>query len=157
MPLRSLVPRQLQTSNKDILEPSPNIFTLTIPSCRYQCRQHQSTLVNLLSNECFTISSINLEEDFCLRKDTYLIFSPRVNNSITRDIIGCFQVNIKNVVKHMNHIYYCCSRFLNLLDLENISDNDLVLIAIFKTYILHCYDLNICYCCSGSFNFYCNY
>ncbi len=25
--------------------------------------------------------------------------------------------------------------------------------AVFETYILHCYDLDVCGCCSGSFNF----
>ncbi len=53
----------------------------------------------------------------------------------------------------MDHV--CCyySRFVDPLELKSISDNNVVLIAAFKTYILHRYDLDVCGCCSGSFNF----
>lgn len=61
------------------------------------------------------ISLVILEEDFCLGKEVYLTFSPKVNDSITREAIGRFQVNIKNTIKYMDHICCCCSQFVNLL------------------------------------------
>ncbi len=154
--LRSLAPRQLQTSNKDVLGPPPNILTPTIPPCRRQRHQRQSTPANLIPDECSAISPIVLEEDFCLKKDAYLAFSLEINNSTTKKAIRHFQVNIENVVKHIDHVCCCCSQFLDPLKLESIPDNNAVLMAVFETHILHFYNLDICGCCSGSSNFYHN-
>ena len=53
----------------------------------------------------------------------------------------------------MDHV--CCyySRFVDPLELESIPNNNAVLMAVFETYILYCYNLDIYGCCSGSFNF----
>ncbi len=151
--LKSSAPRQLQTSNRDVLEPPPNILTPKIPPCRCQRHQRQSTPANLIPDERFAVSLFVLEEDFRLRKDIYLTFPLEVNNSITKEVIERFRVNIENIIKHMDHVYYCCSQFVHLLELESIPDNNAVLMATFETHIFHCYDLDICGCCSGSFNF----
>ncbi len=95
-----------------------------------------------------------MKENFCLKKDAYLKFSPQVNDSIIREDIGHFQVNIENAAKHINHICYYYSQFVDPLELESISDNNAVLMAVFKTNKLYHYDLNVISCCSGSFNFY---
>ncbi len=108
-PLRSLAPRQLQTSNIDVLGPPPNILTSTMLPRRRRCRQGQSTPANLISNARSAVSPVVLENDFRLREDAYLAFPPEVNDSTTREAIGRFQVNIKNVVKHMDHVCCCCS------------------------------------------------
>ncbi len=99
------------------------------------------------------ISPVVLEEDFHLREDAYLTFPSEVKDSISREAIGRFQVNIKNAVKHMDHVYCCCSRFVDPLELESIPDNNVVLMAAFETNILHCCIFDVCDCCSGSFNF----
>ncbi len=141
VPLRRLASRQLQTSN-----PPP-----TIPP---RCCQRQSTPANLMpADNIVLVSPIILKEDFRLREDVYLTFPPEVNDSITREAIGHFQVNIKSVVKHMDYVYCCYSRFVDPLELESIFDNNAVLITAFETYILHRCDLDVCGCCSGSFNF----
>ena len=55
------------------------------------------------------VSPIVLEEHFYLKEDAYLAFSLEVNDSITRESIGRFQVNIENAVKHIDHVCCCCS------------------------------------------------
>lgn len=94
-----------------------------------------------------------MEEDFCLREDAYLTFPSEVNDFTTREAIEYFQVNIENTVKHMDHICCYCSRFVDQLELKSISDNNEILMAVFQTNTLHYYDLDVCDCCSGSFNF----
>ncbi len=90
MLLRSLAPRQLQTSNRDILGPPPNIFTPTMPPRGHQCRQRQSIPANLIPDDRSTVSPVVLEEDFCFREDAYLAFPPEVNDSTIREAIGRF-------------------------------------------------------------------
>ncbi len=94
-----------------------------------------------------------MEEDFRLKEDAHLAFPPEVNNSITREAIGRFQVNIVNTVKYMDDVCYCCSRFVDRLELKNIPHNDVVLMAAFETHIFHYCNLDVCGCCSGSLNF----
>ncbi len=144
-------------SNRDVLEPLPNILTATILPYRRRCCQRQLTPANFLPDKRFPISPVVLEEDFRLREDAYLAFPPEVNDSTIREAIRRFQINIKNAIKHMDHFCCCCNRFVNLLELENIPDNDAVLMTTFKTYILHRCNLDVCGCCSGSFNFCHNY
>ncbi len=107
----------------------------------------------MLADSIVPVGLIVLEEDFCLREDAYLSFPPEINNSITREAIRHFQVNTKNAVKHIDHVCCCCNRFVDLLELESISDNNAVLMTIFETYILHYCNFDVCGCCSGSFNF----
>ncbi len=140
-------------SNRDFLESSPNIFTPIMPSCRRQYRQCLSISANLIPNEHSAISSVVLEEDFCLRKDAYLAFLPKINDSTTREAIGHFQINIEKAIKYIDHVYYCCSWCVDFLKLESIPDNDAILMAAFETYIHYRYDLDVCSCCSRSFNF----
>ena len=94
-----------------------------------------------------------MEEGFCLRKDAYLTFPLEANNLTTREVIGYFQFNIENAVKHIDYICCYCSQFLNPSELKSIFDNNAVLMAAFETYILHCCNFDVCSCCSGSFNF----
>lgn len=113
MPLKSLVSiQQLQTSTKNILASPSNVFTLAILLCRDQYCQCQSIFlatnsipIDLFDNT-ISINFVVLKESFCLRKDMYLIFSSEVNNFIIRKPIKYFQVNIKNIVKHIDYI--CC-------------------------------------------------
>ncbi len=118
--LRSLAPKQLQTLNKDVLEPPPNIFTLIMPTYRGRYCQCQLTPTNLIPNERSAISSIVLEEDFHLREDAYLTFPPKINNSIIRKAIGHFQVNIENIIEYIDHVCYYCSQFIDPLELKSI-------------------------------------
>ncbi len=151
--LRSLAPRQLQMSKRNVLELPPNILTPTILPHRRQRYQRQLTPSNLIPDKCFTIRLVVLEEDFRLREDAYLTFSPEVNNSIIREAIWRFQVNIENALKHMDHFCCCCSQFIDPLKLESIPNNNVILMVVFKTYILHCYYFDIYSYCSKSFNF----
>ena len=82
-----------------------------------------------------------------------MTFPPEVNDLTTREAIGHFQVNIKNAIKHINHICCYCSRFVDPSKLKNIPDNNAVLIATFETYILYYYNLDVCGYCFRSFNF----
>ncbi len=108
-PLRSFAPRQLQTSNKDVLESPPNILTPTIPPCRRQYHQRQSTSAKLIPDKCSAISPVVLEKDFRFREDVYLTFLPEVNDSITKEAMKCFQINIKNAIKHVDYVCCCYS------------------------------------------------
>ncbi len=152
-PLRSLALRQLQTSNRDVLEPPPNSFTPTMPPRRRRHCQRWTTPANLILDERSVVCPVVLEEEFRFREDAYLVFFSEVNDSTTREAIGYFQVNIENAVKYMDHICCCCSRFVNLLELKSIPDNDVVWMAAFETYILHRCDLDVCGCCSRSIDF----
>ncbi len=53
----------------------------------------------------------------------------------------------------MDHVCCCCSQFVDPLELKSIPDNDAVLMAVFETHIFHYCNLDVCGCCSGSFNF----
>ncbi len=120
---------------------------------RCQCCQRQSIPANLIPDERSAISIIILKEDFRFRKDAYLTFLLKVNNSITRKAIGHFQVDIENAIKYMDHVYYYCSRFVDFSELESIPDNDTVLMIAFETYILHYYNHNVYSYCFKSLNF----
>ncbi len=140
-PLRRLAPRQLQTLN-----PPP-----TIPPRRRQCWSIPANLIP--ADNIIPVSPVVLEEDFRLQEDTYLTFPPEVNDSTTKEAIERFQFNIKNAVKYIDHVYCCCSRFVDPLELESIPDNNAVLMAVFETYILYRYNLDVCGYYFGSFNF----
>ena len=177
-PLRTLAPRQLQTFTRSVLEPPPNVFTPTakatasrtiaapralfnslIPSCKTRHCQRRWTpfSANFMPVEPLhnTVSGspVILEGDFRLGKEAYLTFPPKVNDSITRETIERFSVNIENPVKHIDHVYCCFSWFVDPLQLKRIFDNNLVLMAVFETNILHCCEFHVCSCCSRSFNF----
>lgn len=100
-----------------------------------------------------SVSFVILEEDFRLRKEVYLTFPPKVNDSTTREAIEHFQVNIKNAVRHIDYICCYCNQFVDILQLERIFDKDAVFMTIFETNILYCWNLHVCGCCSRSFNF----
>lgn len=55
------------------------------------------------------VNPVTLGEDFHLRKKVYIAFPLKVTDSTTRQAISCFQVNIDNVVKLIDHIYCCYS------------------------------------------------
>lgn len=141
-------------SNRDVLESPPNIFTPIILLCGYQHYQRQSILANLISDKRFAVSPVVLEEDFCLKEDVYLTFPPKVNDFKTREAIRHFQLNVENAIKHINYVCCCSSRFVDLLKLKSIFDNNAVLTAVFETYIFHYYNFNVYGCYSESFNFY---
>lgn len=102
------------------------------------------------------VNPIALEKNFCLREKVYMAFPLVVTDSIIKQAICCFQVNIDNSVKHIKHV--CCyySQFVNLSQLEIFFDNDAVIMAAFKINILYCCNLDICGCCAGTLNFYYN-
>lgn len=89
------------------------------------------------------INLIALKEDFCLEKKAYMAFSPKITDFIIRKAICCFQINIDNAIKHMN-VYCCYSWFFDFSQLEIFLDNNTIIIAVFETNILYCYELNIC-------------
>lgn len=143
--------------NRDILKLFSNVFTLIIPPCKGQHHQRWSIPTNLILVERFdniiSVSSIVLEKDFHLRKNVYLTIPPEVNNSTIRKAIGHFQVNIKNIIKYLNYVCCYCNWFVNLLELESIPNNNVVLMAVFETNILHYSNFDICDYYSGFFSF----
>ncbi len=175
--LRFLAPRQLQILTKDVLEPSSNMLILTLcPStksnsapktllnksispCKAQCCWRQSIspsanirLTKLIANNV-SIDPVALEEDFCLRGEVCIAFPLELSNTTTREAISHFQVQITNVVKYIDHIYYYCNRFVDPIELNLVSDNEPILMAVFETNILYWCNLDIC-SCSEIFNFY---
>lgn len=81
-----------------------------------------------------------------------MIFPLKINNSIIKKAIRHFQVNIENVIKYTDNVYCYYSRFIDLLKLKSIPNNNAILMAVFKIYILHYYNLDICNCYSKSIN-----
>lgn len=59
------------------------------------------------------VDPVALEKDFRLRAEVCIAFPPELSITTTRKAIGCFQVKITNAVKQMDHICYCCSRFVD--------------------------------------------
>ena len=134
-------------------------FNCSILPCkarRYQCHSTLSS-ANFMPFKPFhitvLISVVILKEDFRLKEEAYLTFHHKINDSITKKAIVRYHVILKNAVKYMDHVYCCYSRFLDLLQSESISNNNAVLIAVFETNVLYYYNLDICGCCSRSFNF----
>ena len=91
-----------------------------------------------ISNDV-SINPIALKKNFCLGEKTYSIFSFKANDSITKEAIRRFQVNIEKAIKHMDHIYYCCGRFVDCLLLKIIFDNNVILMVTFKINIFYYY------------------
>lgn len=50
-------------------------------------------------NNSSHVSPIILQKNIRLRKETYLTFLPDITNSIIREVISHFQMNIRNIVK----------------------------------------------------------
>ncbi len=98
------------------------------------------------------VDPVALEEDFRLRVEAYIAFPLELSDTTTREAISYFQVQITNAVKHMDHVCCCCSRFVDLVELNLIPDNEPILMAVFETNILYHCDLDIC-SCSETFNF----
>lgn len=64
------------------------------------------------------VNFVALEKDVCLRKKMYMAFPSKVKNFTIRLAISHFQINITNIVKHMKHVYFCYSQFIDLSQLE---------------------------------------
>lgn len=89
---------------------------------------------------------VALEENFRLRAEECMSFPLELSDTSTREAISYFQVKITNAVKYTDHVCCCCSRFVDPIELNLIPNNEPILMAVFKTNILHCYDLDICGC-----------
>lgn len=98
------------------------------------------------------VDLVALEEDSCFRAEACIAFPPELSDTIKREVISCFQVNIANAIKDMDYTCCCCSRFVNPVELNLIPDNDSIFMAAFETNTLHRCDLDICGC-SETFNF----
>ncbi len=59
--------------------------------------------VQLIANSV-PVDHIILEEDFRLRAEAYMAFLLELSDTTTREAISRFQVQITNVVKHMDHV-----------------------------------------------------
>lgn len=59
---------------------------------------------------------------------------------------------MSNTVKDMDHVCCYCNRFVDPMKANLIPDNELILMTVFETNILYCYNLNICDC-SETLNF----
>lgn len=137
---KTLASKQLQMSIKNILESPSNIFTLiarvsiskttaelgvpfnsSIPLCKAWCCQCYSKtfLANFILIEPFynivLVSFVVLKEKFRFRKEVYLTFIFKINNFTIKKVIKRFQVNIENIIKHIEHIYCCRSWFVDFL------------------------------------------
>lgn len=66
-------------------------------------------------NNNVPLNSVALKEIFCLRKEAYMTFPPKVIDSTIRQAIYHFRVNINNAVKHIEYISCCCSQFVVFL------------------------------------------
>ncbi len=99
------------------------------------------------------IDLVTLEEIFCLRAETCMVFPSKLSDTTIWETISCFQVQITNIIKYMDHI--CCfySWCVDSIELDLILDNKLILMTAFETNILYCYDLDIC-SYFETFNFY---
>lgn len=107
------------------------------------------------------VNLVALEEDFHLRAEAYMAFPPELSNITTREAISRFQFKITNAVKYMDHVCYCCSEFVDPVELNLIFDNEPILMAVFESNILHRYNLdisgysetfNFCYDCWNQIN-----
>ncbi len=98
------------------------------------------------------INPVTLEEDFRLKAEACMAFSSELSDTITLEAISSFQVQITHAVKHIDHICYCCSWFVNPIELNLILNNEPILMATFETNILYRCDMDICNC-SANFNF----
>ena len=101
------------------------------------------------------MNPVALEKNFRLKTEAFMAFLPKLSDTIIQKAISYFQVQITNIVKYMDHVYYCCSQFVDLIKLNLTLDNELILIAAFKTNKLYYYDLDICNFFEN-FNFYYN-
>lgn len=108
--------------------------------------------MKLLNSSC-PINLILLEKNFCLRHKANIEFSSKENNTITCKAVKHFQINIDNAIKHLDHSYYYCRRFINLVQLKHISDKDLISITALDTEILGHHDLACCGHLFESFDF----
>lgn len=98
-------------SNGNNLTPNASINRFILPQ-KTLCCLYQSTpplanniLVKPFDNSV-TINPIALKKDFCFRKETYIAFSPKITDSIIKQAISQFQINIDNAIKYLKHI--CC-------------------------------------------------
>ena len=98
------------------------------------------------------INFIALEEDFDLGVEAYMTFLLDLSDITIQIVINCFQVQITNTVKYIDYVCYYYCQFVDLVELNLISDNKSILMTVLKTTILHYCNLNICGC-SKIFNF----
>lgn len=136
---------------------SPSDRLILTPKAPRRCRRStakatESSRVEPVDNS-LRVNPIALVEDFRLRHDAIMKFPPEVNDSTTREAIRRFQAHTDNAIKHLNHVCYCCSSFVDPAQLKHISDNDPIVMAAFDTDILHCHDLDHCGRLSNSFKF----
>ncbi len=146
-PFRSLALRQLQRSTKNVLELPPNVLTpVPYPLTRndsasrtplnrlippYKAERYWCQSTTLSANikpaepiaNIVPIKPITLEKDLHFRAEACIAFSFELFNTTTGEAISRFQVQITNVIKYINHICYCCSRFVDPIELNLIPDN----------------------------------
>lgn len=89
------------------------------------------------------IHLVVFEKDFCFKVKMYITFFLQLSNTIIQKAISHFYVKISNIIKNMNHIFYCCSQFYDLIKLNFILNNKLILIIAFETNILYHYNFDI--------------
>lgn len=68
-----------------------------------------------------------------------------------RKVVKQFQDHTADSIKHLNHICYCCSCFVNLLQLKYILERDPIILTIFNIDILYYNDL---YCYGHNFELF---
>lgn len=57
---------------------------------------------------------IALKKDFCLGAKMFMNFFFEQSDITIQETINCFQVNISNLINHMDHVYCNCSWFVDL-------------------------------------------
>ncbi len=134
------------------------LLNRSIPPRKVRRRRRRSTLLSANIRPAEPIANsvpvdpIAFEENFRLRAEACMAFPPELSDTTTREAISCFQVQITYVVKHMNHVCCCCSRFVDPVEFNLFPDNEPILMAALEMNILHYCDLDIC-SCSETFNF----
>lgn len=134
------------------------LLNKSILSCKARHCQRQSTPLsaNIRPVEpiinSILVDLIALEGDFHLRAEGCIVFPLELSDTTIQKAINCFQIQITNIVKHLDYICCCYSQFVDPVELNLIYDNELILMAIFEIHILYPCDLNI-YSYSKTFNF----
>lgn len=94
------------------------------------------------------------EKNFYVRYEIGIKFLLEVNNVTIHKAIKQFQAYINNGIKYLDHIYYSYSRFIYTTQITYLSDNNLVIIIAFDTYIIYYYYFDYYNYIFGLFNFH---
>lgn len=89
----------------------------------------------IINNSMF-IKPIALSKDFCLRIEVYITFCLELSNITIGKTISRFKVNITNIIKYIDYIYYSYSQFVNSIELNIIHNNDLILLYLKQIYYI---------------------